>query len=249
MTTTEAQVSTRCPGESLQSIRYHIDTAPTKRDAIGARAREYVWVLNQDGATKANEHAATQPTRRDRERVIGIFGGIFTLDKPGRRYQRVLSHAGGMSVHAFIDLDTGDVLKPAGWQGPAKIVRYNLLDDESRQAMYHGLDQYGLYLYDAMFPAVIANYRALQASIDTALATPAYDPVPTELEPEPLPTLWFVLDIAENGQHAHVYGPRHDGRLLTGESAKVYADLCNLNMRRAGTPQHATYRAGFITLV
>ena len=33
------------------------------------------------------------------------------------------------SVVAFIEKTTGDVYKPAGWQAPAKGVRYNLFND------------------------------------------------------------------------------------------------------------------------
>ena len=37
------------------------------------------------------------------------------------------------SVHAFVEKTTGDVYKPAGWAKPAQHVRYNLLDDKSRE--------------------------------------------------------------------------------------------------------------------
>ena len=35
----------------------------------------------------------------------------------------------GCSVHSFVRLDTGDILKPAGWRGPAKGVRGNIFSD------------------------------------------------------------------------------------------------------------------------
>lgn len=37
----------------------------------------------------------------------------------------------GGSAYAFIDPENGDMYKPAGWRGPAKHVRANLLDFES----------------------------------------------------------------------------------------------------------------------
>jgi hypothetical protein len=58
------------------------------------------------------------------------------------------------SVHAFIDNATGDVLKPAGWKSPAKGVRFNLLNDESRQLLIEKAlerDSFtGGYLYASM---------------------------------------------------------------------------------------------------
>ena len=51
------------------------------------------------------------------------------------------------SVHAFIDKNTGDVYKPAGWNGRAKHVRYNLPDPKSRELCYINADWVGSYLY------------------------------------------------------------------------------------------------------
>lgn len=43
----------------------------------------------------------------------------------GLRYIRVICES---SVHAFIDMRNGDVLKPAGWKSPAKHARGNIFD-------------------------------------------------------------------------------------------------------------------------
>ena len=51
------------------------------------------------------------------------------------------------SVHAFVEKTTGDVYKPAGWAKPAQHVRYNLLDDKSRQDCLSRCDWAGGYLY------------------------------------------------------------------------------------------------------
>lgn len=53
----------------------------------------------------------------------------------------------GRSVHAFIDKQTGAVYKPASWRGPAKIARYNLLDDISYERCIQNADWCGSYLY------------------------------------------------------------------------------------------------------
>ena len=72
----------------------------------------------------------------------------FYLDK-GRKYYKLImkDSSGSQSVHAFIDRNTGDVYKPAGWKGPAKYVRYNLLNEESRERCFEVADWAGGYLY------------------------------------------------------------------------------------------------------
>ena len=51
------------------------------------------------------------------------------------------------SVHAFVEKTTGDVYKPAGWAKPAQHVRYNLIDDKSREKCLLSCDWAGGYLY------------------------------------------------------------------------------------------------------
>lgn len=73
----------------------------------------------------------------------------FTYEK-GRKYVRIVMHTpeGQRSAHAFVDLNTADVFKSASWKAPAKNgVRYNLLDEKSRQEMYQRADWAGGYLY------------------------------------------------------------------------------------------------------
>ncbi len=67
----------------------------------------------------------------------------FTIET-GRRYLKIIQDN---SVHAFVDKTTGDVYKPASWKSPAKIVRYNLLDEQSRIKCYQCADWAGGYLY------------------------------------------------------------------------------------------------------
>ena len=68
----------------------------------------------------------------------------------GRKYHKVIhkwKDNGSQSVHAFIDKKTGDVYKPASWKAPAKYVRFNLLDDNSREECFARCDWAGGYLY------------------------------------------------------------------------------------------------------
>jgi hypothetical protein len=75
----------------------------------------------------------------------------FALDKrkPGQRWVRLVCIDGAVtrSVHAFIDWETGDVYKAAGWKAPAKHIRFSLRDDESFARMIEVCDPFGGYLY------------------------------------------------------------------------------------------------------
>ena len=73
----------------------------------------------------------------------------------GRKYLRIetetgVNHDGSVtqkSIHAFVDKKTGEVYKAATWKSPAKHVRYNLLDKQSREQCYRNADWAGSYLY------------------------------------------------------------------------------------------------------
>ena len=62
----------------------------------------------------------------------------------GKRYYKLMDSG---SVHAFVDINNGYMYKPASYKGPAKIMRYNLLDDTSYEACLHNADPHGGYLY------------------------------------------------------------------------------------------------------
>ena len=62
--------------------------------------------------------------------------------KKGRKYYKVITEN---SVHAFVDVNNGDVYKPASYNKPAKHVRYNLLQDP--QDCYNKVTWSGGYLY------------------------------------------------------------------------------------------------------
>jgi len=53
----------------------------------------------------------------------------FVADR-GRKYVKICMRGTAMnSVHAFVEIATGNVYKPASWAQPAKGVRYNLFKD------------------------------------------------------------------------------------------------------------------------
>jgi hypothetical protein len=45
----------------------------------------------------------------------------------GRRFVKIIH---GRSVYAFVEMGSGDIYKPASWNGPAKHVRGNIFNDD-----------------------------------------------------------------------------------------------------------------------
>lgn len=86
-------------------------------------------------------------------------GEHFEVEMPrkGQRFFRIVQvyagHSSGRSVHAFVEIATGKVIKSAGWKAPAKYSngelasKFNLLDDESFKALLEKCDSHGGYLY------------------------------------------------------------------------------------------------------
>ena len=70
----------------------------------------------------------------------------FTVDK-GRKYYRVWGIDNQKCIHCFVNIKTGDVFKPESYNKPAKHVRYNLLDADSRANCLLRADWAGGYLY------------------------------------------------------------------------------------------------------
>jgi hypothetical protein len=68
---------------------------------------------------------------------------------PGRKFGKVVftsvAPRTGRSVHSFVDLSTGDLLKAAGWAAPAKGARFNLVRELDKVTAV--ADPYGSYLY------------------------------------------------------------------------------------------------------
>ena len=60
----------------------------------------------------------------------------------GRKYFKIVTDN---SVHCFVDVKNGNVYKPASYNKPAAIVRYNLLTNA--QQCYNNVDCNGSYLY------------------------------------------------------------------------------------------------------
>ena len=71
----------------------------------------------------------------------------------GRKYHKIImevpntNRPPSRSVHAFIDMKTGEVYKPASFKAPAKHVRFNLLLIKDREWLLEHADWAGGYLY------------------------------------------------------------------------------------------------------
>ena len=91
-------------------------------------------------------HKLAQALQANYDRNGYASDTVFDI-KEGRKYIKISMINNQESVHAFIDAKTGDVFKPASWRGPAKIARYNLLDDKSYAQCLARADWAGGYLY------------------------------------------------------------------------------------------------------
>ena len=91
-------------------------------------------------------HKLAQALQANYDRKGYASDTVFDI-KEGRKYIKINMINNQESVHAFIDRKTGEVFKPASWRGPAKGVRYNLLNDSSYQECLHRADWAGGYLY------------------------------------------------------------------------------------------------------
>ena len=91
-------------------------------------------------------HKLAQALQANYDRKGYASDTVFDI-KEGRKYIKISMINNQESVHAFIDRKTGDVFKPASWRGPAKIARYNLLDDKSFTECITRADWAGGYLY------------------------------------------------------------------------------------------------------
>ena len=75
--------------------------------------------------------------------------GYDYIIESGRKYHKIvmIDCGGGRSVHAFVDIKTGEVYKSASWKAPAKGVRYDLRIIEQREWLLENAGWAGGYLY------------------------------------------------------------------------------------------------------
>ena len=128
---------------------------------VAERTQDLVNALENNYKEYTRQSYIRNPCDYSLKKLTEIDNGTAKLTKfriqSGRKYYKLIQQDydtfqdrneyrdGG--VHAFVDKKTGDVFKPAGWQGPAKYARYNLLDETSYQIALARADWAGGYLY------------------------------------------------------------------------------------------------------
>ena len=95
---------------------------------------------------------STDNVEYHQRRIDELKQGICPIDyviETGKKYHKLIFIDGGgsRSVHAFIDKQTGQVYKSASWKAPAKGVRYDLMNEQSREDVLQNCDWSGGYLY------------------------------------------------------------------------------------------------------
>ena len=110
------------------------------------KSQAYAMIKSTSG--ELSDYAKGRLARLDNDEVSMRF-----RIESGRKFYKVIQQderdgrwVDG-SVHAFITKNTGDVYKPASWKAPAKHIRYNLLDESSRNLCLNRASWAGGYLY------------------------------------------------------------------------------------------------------
>ena len=115
-----------------------METTISKKFAVGAAIEALVAFMNE--AEKAHK-----------EKNFPMLKPNYYWVDGGRKYLRIAYGPAigvGASVHCFVDAETGDVYKAAGWKAPAlNGARFNILDPESLADLKAKWDPYTSYLY------------------------------------------------------------------------------------------------------
>ena len=117
-------------------------------DRLEAQYKEYhvrmISTFTSDYANKQMESIKNGTANLMRFNVIEgrKYWKIFSFE-----YDDRLGDYKESSINAFVNKQTGEVFKPASYNKPAKHVRYNLLDEDSRANCLLRADWAGGYLY------------------------------------------------------------------------------------------------------
>lgn len=131
------------PANVAHGIRHYLD-ALSYANSAHAEAHGYTFGGKLDGAYRTSVYVVDP-----KQTSAGKYLRILSLDVHGG----IVSPRSG-SIHAFVNKATGEVSKPAGWNGPAKstakatkgqvIVRFSVTDEQSTWPTF---DPHGGYLY------------------------------------------------------------------------------------------------------
>ena len=130
---------------TTQSFADFVATQDARND-IQLRIREYTLMLCD--ALEMNFKQRNHGVVAGREAPEYKF-----VIESGRKYHKIImevpndNRPPSRSVHAFVDMKTGEVYKPASFKAPAKHVRFNLLLINDREWLLEHADWAGGYLY------------------------------------------------------------------------------------------------------
>ena len=130
---------------ATQSFADFVATQDARND-IQLRIREYTLMLCD--ALEMNFKGRNKGIVAGREAPAYKF-----VIESGRKYHKIImevpntNRPPSRSVHAFVDMKTGEVYKPASFKAPAKHVRFNLLLINDREWLLENADWAGGYLY------------------------------------------------------------------------------------------------------
>ena len=133
------------PNPTAQSFADYVATQDARND-IQLRIREYCLMLCD--ALEMNFKGRNKGIVAGREAPAYKF-----VIESGRKYHKIImvqpneNRPDSRSVHAFVDMKTGEVYKPASFKAPAKHVRFNLLLINDREWLLEHADWAGGYLY------------------------------------------------------------------------------------------------------
>ena len=130
---------------ATQSFADFVATQDARND-IQLRIREYTLMLCD--ALEMNFKQRNHGVVAGREAPAYKF-----VIESGRKYHKIImevpndNRPPSRSVHAFVDMKTGDVYKPASFKAPAKHIRFNLCIISDREWLLANADWAGGYLY------------------------------------------------------------------------------------------------------
>jgi len=125
-------------------LRYtHVLAEAMRQDYIQYSIRSHKRsIVNAENEVSVDYHAA-----RLNDLLNGYCEIAFSVET-ARKFHKVWRNDGGSrSIAFFVDKKNGDVYKASSTKAPAKGVRYNLLDDASREEAMSRADWAGSFLY------------------------------------------------------------------------------------------------------
>ena len=129
------------------------------RNDIQLKVREYCLMLCEaleqdfvkDSLRRADFFLRTDPEYRQ-QRIEDIKAGKgmykFYIES-GRKYHKIImeTESGSRSVHAFINMKTGELHKAASFKSPVKEPRFDMRVIKEREFVFEKCDWSGGYLY------------------------------------------------------------------------------------------------------